>query len=180
MTAWWSALRIRERCLVTVGSYVFGVAALFLLLVEPVHTALIVAHQRLERELTVTAELEIKAREARLLRTQVQAPRDRAPGQSLFALINTTAGESNVEAAIVRITPRGEDEVALVFDNAAFDELAAWLVVIATEFGIDVVQAAVNRQDLPGRVSGNLTLVYLPAFTPIGSYRRSGAISRAR
>ena len=176
MNRWWANLSRRERWFVSSGSYVAVVVTLFLLLVVPVHSDLTAARKRLEREAAVTAELEAKAGEARALRSRAETPLDRTSGQSLFALINASAGEAGVRKTIVRVTPRGKDEAALVIENAVFDELAAWLVVIASDFDIEVSQATVERQGVPGIVSGNLTL----AFTPTGSYRRSGAGSRSR
>lgn len=171
MNGWWCHLNMRERWFVSSGGYVAVVFALCLFLVEPVHSDLSTARKRLEREAVITAELEAIAREARALRARAETPLERPSGQSLFALINTTAGTAGVGKTIARITPRGEDETALVIENAVFNELAAWLVVIVSDYGIEVSEATLKRQDMPGVVGGNLTL----KFTLTDSYRRSGA-----
>ena len=160
MSPWWFSLGTRERWFIASGTYITVVAALILLLVEPVYGDLIAAREYLAREVLITAELEAKAREAHVLYGRADAPRKRLADQSLFAAINTTAGEAGIGKSIVRITPRDENDVALVFDTVSFDQLAAWLVVISTDLGVEVSQAAVSRQRVPGFVTGSLTLVY--------------------
>jgi general secretion pathway protein M len=155
----WRNLSARERGLIACGGYVIFVTALFLLFVEPIYQDLSAAHEHLEREAVITLELEGKAREAQTLRKRAEAPRGRPSSQSLFALVNATAGDAGVGSTIVRITARGEDEVGLVVDKVSFAELVAWLIVIAAELGIEVSQASVSRQGVPGLVTGNLTLV---------------------
>ena len=160
MSPWWFSLGTRDRWFIASGTYIAVVAAVVLLLVEPVYGDMIAAREYLAREALITAELEAKAREAHVLYGRADAPRNRLADQSLFAAINTTASEAGIGKSIVRITPRDDNEVALVFDTVSFDQLAAWLVVISTDLGVEVSQAAVSRQGVPGFVTGSLTLVY--------------------
>lgn len=78
--------------------------------------------------------------------------------QSLVVLIDQTAQANGLGGAVTRTRPDGATRINLSFENAAFDELLAWLISLQQNEGVYVEGASINDTRERGRVSGQLLL----------------------
>lgn len=160
MKAWWEGLGQRERWLL-----LGGVAGTLLLLVyalvwEPFHSRLqalrhTVAEQRAEIAWMRQAASEVK----RLTETvsTPQAPR-RLDGRSLLTLVDQTARAAGLGSAVKRVEPQGEEMIRIRLEQVEFDEMVRWLGGLRTEYGVQIVNAIIDRQPVDGRVDARLIL----------------------
>ena len=77
-------------------------------------------------------------------------------GRALMALVTQSAREAGL--SLQRFEPSGENAIRVWLEDAPFAEVAAWLERLSTSNGVIIDQAAMDREDEPGRVSVRLTL----------------------
>lgn len=75
---------------------------------------------------------------------------------TLVTLITTTASAKGL--TFPRTRPDGADAINVSFQNASFDSLLAWLVMLETQRGISVETASFSSAREPGLVSGQIFL----------------------
>lgn len=144
--------------MLAVGAVAAAYALLWVLLIEPaaarrdsLEQAVRVEQGRLDQLADILASLPEPE-------TGPGEPPGLPDGQSLFAVVNGTAGAHDVARFITRASPRGSSEVDLTIESVPFDDLADWLADIARAHGIGVTQAALTRNVAPGFVTGTLSL----------------------
>lgn len=158
MIRWWDTLAQRERWVLAGGAMAAACALMWVLLIEPA------AARRESLEQAVRVE-QVRLEQLRDILASLPEP-ETGPGaspglpdgQSLFAVVNGTAGSHDVAGFITRVSPRGASEVDLTVESVPFDDLADWLADIARAHGIAVTQAALTRNVAPGFVTGTLSL----------------------
>ena len=155
---YWMQLRPREQLLLSLAGLVLLLALLFLLVWEPVMQE----HRRLQQNLVqqqqLLAWMQQSAAEVRRLQGgKGQQRQDRArAGQSLLALIDSTAKRARLGAALKRVEPDGAGRVRVWLEQAAFDDLVRWLGQLQQRYGVRVDSIAVDRDDKPGRVAARV------------------------
>lgn len=76
--------------------------------------------------------------------------------RSMMSTVTASAQEAGL--TLQRFEPSGEDKMRVWLEDSAFDNLAQWLERLASEYGIVVDQAAIDRANDAGRVNVRLTL----------------------
>lgn len=134
-----------------------------------VAAALIVLWGAALRPLTnATARLEASVAGKRDLVTDLQraaavAPADPATpsagaSQSLVVLIDRTAQTSGVAATFTATRPDGQNAINVSFQNAEFDAVVEWLLMLERDYGVSVRSASFSNTRERGLVSGQLLL----------------------
>ncbi len=76
--------------------------------------------------------------------------------RALMSTVTRSAGEAGL--TLQRFEPSGERAIRVWMEKVPFNQVAAWLEKLTTDYGIQVDQAALDRGDDPGIVSVRLTL----------------------
>lgn len=77
-------------------------------------------------------------------------------GRALMSTVTRSAGDAGL--SLQRFEPSGEDGIRVWLDNVPFNQVAAWLETLNSDYGIAIDQAALDRGKSPGQVSVRLTL----------------------
>ncbi|ROH89613.1 type II secretion system protein M [Stagnimonas aquatica] len=151
-------LQPRERLIVALGAAVLALTLIYLLLWEPFAKA----HERQQAALT-----EQRALAERLETIGVVVQRARASGlgavqgggQSLLTLVDQAARLPELGKAPTRLQPDGETEVKIWFEDVPFDNLARWIGILQSRYGVSVSGAEIERRASAGLVNARLSLV---------------------
>lgn len=79
-----------------------------------------------------------------------------ADGRALMALVTRTAREAGL--ALQRFEPSGDNAIRVWLEDSPYADVAAWLEGLKNRHGVIIDQAAMDRDDTPGKVSVRLTL----------------------
>lgn len=150
MRTWFMGLQPRERTILLSGV----VIAVALVLWGVLH--------RLDRAAaslrdTVATQQQLLVDLARLQGGGANTPSSvRSNEPTLVTLITTTASAKGL--TFPRTRPDGADAINVSFQNASFDSLLGWLVMLETQRGISVETASFSSAREPGLVSGQIFL----------------------
>ena len=159
MTAWWQGRSARERQMLSWTAVLVLLFAGWLALWRPLGLA---SSQMRERASSLDQNLGwVRAAAAEIARLEATGAGNRVSrgDQSLLALVESSARGAGMENAFRRGEPAGPGEVRVWLENAAFDPLLRWLLVLDTRYGVKPSEAAVDRAGVPGLVNARLTLV---------------------
>lgn len=78
--------------------------------------------------------------------------------QSILALVDKSAKQSNLGRSIRKVEPQGDDKVQIWVEQASFDGLLGWLGSLQLEHGINVSSITIDRQTQSGIVNSRLVL----------------------
>ena len=78
--------------------------------------------------------------------------------RSLIAVIDSSARESGLGAALATSEPSGENGLRVTLNQASFDTLVAWLARLSQQNGIHVESATIDGTRAPGVVNAGLLL----------------------
>ena len=152
MKDWFANLQPRERWLFVGGSVVAVLVLLWMLVLSPLRAGsadlrdAVAAKQRL---LTDLARIEGAA--------GGNVPGVARDGQeSLAVLVASTAQAHGL--TFPRTRPDGADAINVTFQNASFDALVEWLIVLQTTHAVAVESASVSSAREQGLVNGQLLL----------------------
>ena len=113
-------------------------------------------HDVLSSRQATLAYMKQAAQQVRQLRGN--APVHSSTGQSLMALLDSTARQSGLHDAVKRVDPDGQDKVRLRLEQAGFDDMLRWLESLNRSYGITVENITIDRLDSIGLVNARLTL----------------------
>jgi general secretion pathway protein M len=151
-------LQPRERLIVAVGAGVLALTLIYLVLWEPfakarAHQQAALAEQRaLAERLETIAAVVQRARASGLGAVQ-------GSGQSLLTLVDQAARLPELGKAPTRLQPDGETEVKIWFEDVPFDNLARWIGILQSRYGVSVSGAEIERRAASGLVNARLSLV---------------------
>jgi general secretion pathway protein M len=151
---WLANLSARERNLVYGAAVLLGVLMLYLVLVLPFQTAGAKLNRRVEQKSANLAWMHEKAPQIMTAAGTAQA---RQGGESLVVLVDRTAREAGLGAALRDQSPNGENGLRLRLEAASFDALVAWLASLQQQYGVAIEAATVDAA-APGLVNATLTL----------------------
>ncbi|MEM8984588.1 MAG: type II secretion system protein GspM [Pseudomonadota bacterium] len=156
MKDWFDGLAVRERAMVAFGA-VFVVVAVFYALVW---SPLSISNERLASDIESDRKTlaELRRVEGRLTPPNGGA-RSNPSGQSLAILISQSVTRFQLRDSLVRNNPSADDNTVTVrFENAAFDNLVAWLADLERTSGLGVRSSSFNRTESSGRIDATVTL----------------------
>ena len=81
-----------------------------------------------------------------------------ATGESLLAIADRSARESNLGSSIAGSDPSGNGGLRMRLDKAPFDNLIAWLAQLSQHNGIRVESATIDSTGTPGTVNAAIVL----------------------
>lgn len=154
---WLDGLAPRERNLVYVAAALLAIAIVYVVVVLPVTSA---ARARVARIEQKTADLAWMRQVAPQVQAAAVAGSGTAGNESLVVLVDRTARESGIGAAIRDQSPAGETGLQLRLEGASFDVLVAWLASLQQQYGVRVDAAMIGATSAPGLVNASLTLAH--------------------
>lgn len=157
MKDWFFGLEPRERLFVSVGAVALLVAVLWGLLINPLYSAAATTANRIEAKRDTVTFLRGAAAELAGAVNRPAARRDLA-GQSLVVIVDRSARQAGLGAALTTNQPIGDDGIRVRLENASFDALARWLGALSTGSGLAIESASFDRTQDPGRVNASVTL----------------------
>ena len=160
MTRWWQSLQPRERRTLLLGGIALAAMVLFFMVWRPLHQRVDSLAERVDSQRDTLAWMRSAA--AEVLTRRGAAPAASATGQrggeALYAMADRTARQAGLAGALQRVEPAGEGQVRVTLEQAAFDDLLAWLRRLGSDFGITADPVSLRRAEGPGQVSGQLVL----------------------
>ncbi len=154
---WLEGLVPRERNLVYLAAALLGIAVVYFAVVLPVTSAARAREVRIERKKSDLAWMRQAAPQV-IAATAARSGAD--SGESLVVLVDRTARESGIGAAIRDQSPAGETGLQLRLEGASFDVLVAWLASLQQQYGVKVDSAIIGATNAPGLVNVSLTLTH--------------------
>ena len=152
MKAWFFGLQVRERIIVAVGGAAAVAIILWGFVIQPLREEVV----RLRASVDTKQRLLIDvARVEGEMPSTVTAGRQGA-GQTLVVIVDNTARSHGLD--LPRTRANGPSGVDVSFQNARFDSLVAWLLVLHESYGVDVDTASFSSAREPGFVNGQLSL----------------------
>ena len=85
-------------------------------------------------------------------------PAPNASGESLVVLVDRTAREAGLGAALRDQSPNGNAGLRLRIEAAPFDTLVTWLIALEKQYSVGVESASVTSTRQQGVVNGQLLL----------------------
>lgn len=162
MRDWWNGLAVGERRMLLVGAPLALLLLGWAFVWHPLAQRRAVLQQDVALRAGELAYVQRGAAEVERLRaTGVRARADRA-GRSLLALADATARGAGLESALRRVEPASGRGVRVVFENARFDALAAWLEELSRGYGVEASDVSADRADGVGLVNARVTLQDAP------------------
>jgi general secretion pathway protein M len=156
MKAWLDNLEPRERRAVLLGG---GAALAFLvyaLVWLPLAERYEHTHQRVIEQRAAYEHMVAQAAEVRRLRETAPTVVRTGGGQSVLALVDRTAREAGLGAALKRVEPDGPSGVRVWLEQAPFRELTLWLTRLEHSHGVRAVTVTMDRPDRPGTVNARI------------------------
>ncbi len=157
--AWLANLSGRERNLVLAAAGVAALALLYLVLVLPLQTMATRREARVEQKAADLAWMrQVAPAVAAAAATGGGAAS--ATGESLVVLVDRTAREAGLGAALRDQSPSGETGLRLRLEAAAFDTLIEWLGGLQERHGVTIEAANFDATGNPGLVNASVTLAH--------------------
>lgn len=141
---WWYGLAAREQKLLLLAVPLLLIGAFYWGLWQPLHQA----QQRNERALLQFERQLLAFQQARPLLQQTTAGPERTGG-SLAQIVSNSARSFNIRVS--RMQPQNE-QLQLVLEDLAFDQLLPWLHQLQYQNGVRLVNLDVAVTDRPGVV----------------------------
>ena len=157
-----NTLQPRERIVVIGGAILVLVAAIYVLALAPLYSAVDAQAKRVSQKEGDLAWMRSVAGEVAVL--SAAAPSRPGPSnESLVVLIDRAARECGLSNSLTGQTPNGERGIRVRLESAEFDKLMVCLGTLQQVHSIDVESATIDRTAKPGLVNANLVLTRVGA-----------------
>jgi general secretion pathway protein M len=157
MKDWFLGLEKRERLFVLIGAAAVVVMVIWGLLLNPLYSASAATANRIDTKRNTLAFLRVAAAE---IAASGDAPADRPDlsGQSLVVVVDRSARQAGLGAALTRNQPVGDDGIRVRLDDASFESVARWLATLNASAGLAIESASFDRTPAEGRVNASIVL----------------------
>jgi len=155
---WFDNLSERERNLVYAAGALVGVALVYLVLVLPLQTSGKRMASRVQQKTADLAWMQASAPQAMAAAGVAKA----GGGESLVVLVDRTAREAGLGAALRDQSPDGNNGLRLQIEGAPFDTLVTWLASLQQQHGVSIESATIGAA-APGFVNAMLSLKHAGA-----------------
>ena len=156
MKQWLNSLEPRERRLVLGGAVLGSCLLLYLLAWEPFVGKVEQLRASHSEQQALLEWMQGAAREVKQLSHGTRRPGQAASGQSLLALIDSTAKAARLGTALKRVQPDGEQRVQVWLEEAPFDDVVAWLEGLDRRQAATLESSVFVAKDKPGLVDVRL------------------------
>ena len=154
---WFSYLDARERAFVVSGGVLVLIVAIYMLALAPFYAAVNSRAERVARKEGDLAWMRSVGGEVMALNVSSQTPV--APtDESLVVLIDRTARECGLGAALTGQTPNGDNGIRVRLEQAEFDKLVVCLGGLQQAHAVNIESANIDRTAKPGFVNASLVL----------------------
>ena len=160
LKAWWGGLEQRERWMVLAAAATVLITVLWGLIWKPLSEKLTSLSTRVAAAETTLVWMQQAHDEGLKLKRQAAGSSKPGDTRSLFAIVDASSRQFQVNNAIQRIEPDGKNGVNLRMEGAEFDRLMTWLGQLARNSGVAIARVTLTRSEAPGKVDGNLALVH--------------------
>ena len=155
---WFDNLSERERNLVYAAGALVGVALVYLVLVLPLQASGKRMASRVQQKTADLAWMQASAPQAMAAAGVAKA----GGGESLVVLVDRTAREAGLGAALRDQSPDGNNGLRLQIEGASFDTLVTWLASLQQQHGVSIESATIGAA-APGFVNAMLSLKHAGA-----------------
>jgi general secretion pathway protein M len=154
---WFFGLKPRERLLVAGGAVIVVLVALYTLAIAPFYGAV---NSRAERVAQKEGDLAwMRGVAGEMMARNATAPAPAAPSnESLVVLIDRTARECGLGAALTGQTPDGANGIRVRLEGAEFEKLVMCLATLQQAHSVTIESATIDRTAKPGLVNASLVL----------------------
>jgi type II secretory pathway component PulM len=153
VNAWFENLTERDRRIVLLGA-ITAAAILLIALILPLQRSVAATAQRVERKRSDLAWMRSAAPQILAAGPAQSVPTTQ---ESLIVVIDRTAHESGLGAALSSSQPNGDGALRVRLDKAPFDLVVAWLARLAEQNAIHVESATIDAGGA-GLVNAGLVL----------------------
>lgn len=150
MKTWFTRLAPRERGALVVGSVMIATLIVYAFILAPIDQALAVKRAEVLAQRVLNAWLIGVATETDRLRAKPQRKHAQNSDESLLAVVDRSALDSNLKSAIQRLIPDGDTRLKLWLTPVAFDKVVRWLALLAERYQVEVTALTVSRSASPG------------------------------
>lgn len=157
-----NALQPRERMIIIGGAVLVLLAAIYMLTLAPLYSAVNAQARRVEQKEGDLAYLRSVAGEVSVLSANASS-RPGPSNESLVVLIDRAARECGLGSSLTGQTPNGDTGIRVRLEGAEFDKLMVCLGTLQQVHSIDVESATIDRTAKPGLVNANLVLTRVGA-----------------
>ncbi|WP_455216736.1 type II secretion system protein GspM [Kaarinaea lacus] len=154
---WLAGLEQRERHLVISGAVLTVIMLLYLVIWKPLTSNVDELRVSTREQQTTLIWMKQAAGEIKKLRGSGSQAKP-ASGQSLLTLVDTTAKAGKLGNSVKRIQPDGEQKVRVWMENASFDDVVRWLVLLETRHGVNIESSVFEVKESAGSVDVRLVL----------------------
>lgn len=152
-----NALQPRERVVIIAGAILVLVAAVYVLALAPLYSAVNAQAKRVAQKEGDLAWLRSVSGEVAVL--SAAAPSRPGPSnESMVVLIDRAARECGLGSSLTGQTPNGDRGIRVRLESAEFDKLMVCLGTLQQVHAVDVESATIDRTAKPGLVNANLVL----------------------
>lgn len=153
---WLASLEQRERHLVIAGAVLAAIMILYVAIWNPLSSSVENLRVTTRDQQTMLVWMRQAAQEVKKLRGS--GGTKPASGQSLLTLVDRTAKAGRLGTAVKRVQPDGELKVRVWMEEASFDDVIRWLVLLESRHGIGIESSVFEVKENPGRVDVRLVL----------------------
>ncbi len=158
MKQWLAGLEARERQAVYWGGGVLVLLLVYFIGWRPLTGQV----ERLEKSVVErraqAQTMQTAAAEVRRLRAASSRPGAGTDGQSLLAVVDSTARQGQLAGALKRVEPEGQNSVRVWFEDASFDDMVRWIGSLQQQTGAQVSRLTIDRPGAPGRINARLVI----------------------
>lgn len=154
MKAWLERLEPRERWILSGGAALAVLIVFWGLLWLPLEHARAALRQSVADKRALLSDV----RRGGALQQGAASSHRPALTKSLVVLVDQTARAQGLASSFTRTRPDGSTGISVSFQNAAFDDILAWLAQLHSSYGVSVESASFTGAQQHGLVTGQVFL----------------------
>ncbi|MEW5755797.1 MAG: type II secretion system protein M [Pseudomonadota bacterium] len=156
MKEWFQGLSDREKRIVLAGAVALAIMLFYMVLWAPLSSSVAELRKSVESESKNLAWMKAAAQEIKGKNRGGSVPGVQRGDESLMTLIDRTAKQGTLGAALKRVQPDKDGVVRVWLEDAPFDDVVFWLGGLKNAYGITVENAVIERSERPGYVKARL------------------------
>lgn len=158
MKEWFNNLGESERRTLILAIIALVPMAFYALVWDPVMSSVHTLRENVQRETETVVWMRAAVEEYKALAGSQAGTTVARGGQSLLAIVDSTAKRDRLGDALKRVEPKGQNEVRVRFEDVSFDGVIKWLASLQKSHGVIIDTVSIDRQPTAGLVNVNITL----------------------
>lgn len=157
LRAWYQSLPERDRRVLLLGGAALGLILIYLVILHPFFAGKQAMQAHIHEQQELVTWMRPVAAQIQSLRGQQSG--GLPSGQSLLAVVDTSAGQAGFGTALKQVQTGNDGSVRVQLQGVAFDNLVRWLGDLQQRYGVTARELTAQRGSGPGVVDASLTLV---------------------